>query len=159
MKICKTCDATKVFQDFYAHPKAKDGLDSTCKECRKEKVRINRESKSEYYKEYDCWRYANQPQVKERHKKYRKTDQGKSAINRGKALWANKNPEARAAHVILGNAVRDGRIDKPKCCPVCLEFKPSRQIHAHHDDYAKPLEVRWMCAQCHTKEHGRDNKY
>lgn len=152
MKTCKACGSEKSIHDFY-------NQDRTCKDCRKIKVRANRASKIEYYRNYDAWRYANHPKVRERHKRYQGTDAGKDALRRSRASWMNRKPEARAAHVILGNAVRDGRIDKPKFCPVCLEFKPSRQIHAHHDDYAKPLEVRWMCAQCHTKEHGRDNKY
>jgi hypothetical protein len=26
-------------------------------------------------------------------------------------------------------------------------------IHAHHDDYSKPLDVRWMCRHHHKEHH------
>lgn len=32
---------------------------------------------------------------------------------------------------------------------------PSR-IHAHHDDYAKPLEVRFLCWRCHHDLHMKE---
>ncbi len=40
----------------------------------------------------------------------------------------------------------------PRRCEKCK--KRHHDIHAHHDDYAKPLEVRWLCRSCHFRLHG-----
>ena len=29
----------------------------------------------------------------------------------------------------------------------------ARFMEAHHDDYSKPFEVRWLCASCHKRLH------
>lgn len=62
-----------------------------------------------------------------------------------KRRWAERNKQKRAAHVALNNAVRDRRIDKGTC-EIC---GTSERVQAHHEDYAKPLEVRWLCITHH----------
>ncbi len=57
-----------------------------------------------------------------------------------------RNPEKVLAHRLIAAAVRTGRIRRPSSCSECHE--PCR-AQAHHDDYAKPLEVRWLCRACH----------
>ena len=50
----------------------------------------------------------------------------------------------------LSMAVRDGRV-KREPCRVC-GAGPSE---AHHEDYAKPFEVIWLCLACHCEAHGK----
>lgn len=46
-------------------------------------------------------------------------------------------------------ARRDGR-PAPMFCEDCGVRPP---IDRHHDDYTKPLEIKWLCRQCHMKWH------
>ncbi len=55
----------------------------------------------------------------------------------------------QVAHWTVSNAIRSGRLI-PQPCEVCGSTK---NIHAHHDDYTKPLIVRWLCLHHHHDEH------
>ena len=35
----------------------------------------------------------------------------------------------------------------------CERGGPAVGVHGHHDDYYKPLEVRWLCPKCHMERH------
>lgn len=150
-KKCFKCEEIKPLTDFYKHSGMKDGRVNKCKECNKKDVRENRKSKVEYYRQYDKDRFKNDPKVKYRHERYKNTDAGKESIRKAKEKWSEENPIKRGASTMVGNAVRDGKLTKPKNCSQC-GVEPER-LHGHHDDYAKPLEVRWLCPKCHTDWH------
>ena len=148
MKICKKCDSEKQVSEFYKN-------DSSCKECRKAMVRENRAIKADYYREYDRQRFKSDPRVKERHARYLSTEKGMQASIEAKRKWMESNPVKRAAQTILGNAVRDKRIKKPGFCESCGK---TGRIHGHHCDYAKPLDVIWLCPKCHKEWHEKNGE-
>jgi hypothetical protein len=147
---CKVCGVTSDAAEFYA------GVNTRCKECHKAKIRENRKANAGYYKTYDAYRYQNNPKRKAAAEKYRKTESGKAAARRSQEKWLLKNSEKRACHVILGNAVRDGRVFKPDKCEAC--GATDCRIDGHHDDYAKPLEVKWVCRSCHMEIHRQEDE-
>ena len=55
------------------------------------------------------------------------------------------------ADVVYHEALRSGQLKAPNTCQRC--GASDRQIHGHHEDYAKPLEVIWLCARCHSITH------
>ena len=141
---CSICGATETTGEFYA------GVRTRCKPCHRAKVKENRIAKADYYKAYDAERFQNDPRVKHRHARYKATPEGKAAAARSRVKWLAENSDKRAAHVILGNAVRDGRIKKPKQCSECGTVG---RIEGHHDDYSLPLAVSWLCRKCHFARH------
>jgi hypothetical protein len=62
---------------------------------------------------------------------------------------ATFSPERKRAGTLVYEAVQRGDL-KPSPCEVCGN---NLETHAHHDDYAKPLEVRWLCRSCHKRHH------
>lgn len=142
-QTCKTCGQTKPESEFYSASKTK------CKECYKAAVKQYRIDNPELLKERDRKRNMRPDRVAAR-EAYAQTERGKEVGRRVKRDWAKRNPEKRAAHIILGNAVRDGKIRKPATCSRCGK---GGRIHAHHHDYTLPLEVEWLCAGCHKQEH------
>jgi hypothetical protein len=62
------------------------------------------------------------------------------------------------AHDLVEKAILRGRMIRGSLCEACGKdpgkFSDGRSaIQAHHDDYNKPLEVRWMCQPCHHEWH------
>lgn len=71
--------------------------------------------------------------------------------------------EWRKSHPLFGDArkrsnarsylhmyIKRGKIEK-KPCLVCGNTKSE----AHHEDYSKPLDVKWFCRFHHLKYHGK----
>ena len=54
------------------------------------------------------------------------------------------------ARATVNNAIKAKKIVKG-VCEICGTDK---KVHAHHNDYAKPLEIRWLCFYHHKEAHG-----
>jgi hypothetical protein len=68
--------------------------------------------------------------------------------------YQKKNPQKRAAHKALEKALRLGEIIRAPCI-VC----GNPRAEGHHEDYARQLDVTWLCRTHHLarhKETGRD---
>lgn len=65
-----------------------------------------------------------------------------------KKEYARKNPEKIMAHMMVKAAKMSGTLVRQPC-----ETCGSTFVQAHHDDYSKPLEVRWLCSEHHNALH------
>jgi hypothetical protein len=64
--------------------------------------------------------------------------------------YRKRNPEKSRARDILTQAVGRGKLTRPNVCSKCnVQCIPQ----GHHPDYSKPLEVIWLCVDCHTEVH------
>jgi hypothetical protein len=82
MKLCKICNINKELTDFGIEKKSKDGLRSSCKECRKLESKKRYSENKEYFIQYNQltkesrniskkkWSEINKEKVKESNKKY-----------------------------------------------------------------------------------------
>lgn len=65
--------------------------------------------------------------------------------------WAHANPKARWAHMALASAIKRGLIARQPC-----EECGAEPTDGHHDNYDRPMAVRWLCRRHHRLHHCRD---
>lgn len=63
--------------------------------------------------------------------------------------------EKQIAREELGKAIRRGEVKKPSNCERCRGTFAAKRIHGHHTNYEKPLDVQWLCQDCHFAAHGK----
>jgi hypothetical protein len=59
------------------------------------------------------------------------------------------NKRKLRAQLMLREAVLEGRLIRQPCA-ICGS---TTNVHGHHENYSKPLEVQWLCAHHHAKMH------
>ena len=139
--ICKSCKKYLTDSDFYVSNK------SRCKACITAAVKANRIENIEHYRSFDRLRGSLPHRVAAR-KEYAQTDAGKLAHSKALKKQNTTKPDQRKARIIVGNAVKYGRLFKVPCRD-CGSF----DVEGHHPDYTKPLFVIWLCNYHHRQEH------
>jgi hypothetical protein len=138
MKRCFKCQSVKPLNEFYRHPEMSDGRLNKCKQCARADVQKNYRKNHSYYAEYDRQRQ----QRAER----------RAAKMKYQSEYRKANPDKYKAHCAVNNAVRDSRLIKQPC----KHCGSTEDVQGHHFDYSKPLDVVWVCFNCHRElEHGQ----
>ena len=136
LKKCFKCGEEKDIEMFYRHKAMADGRLGKCKECAKKDVTEHRNKNIERVRAYDRERgkLPHRILASKLHTKW----------------FREHNPEKYAAQILLGNAVRAGKLKRPNKCSRCGR---KTKIMGHHIDYFKPLDVIWVCQPCHKVLH------
>ena len=92
--------------------------------------------------------YADYQQHLKRNRERAKTPEGKAAGLRANREWRRRNRQKVAAHNAVARAIAAGSISRQPC-----ERCGNQNSQAHHDDYSKPLEIRWLCDVDHKERH------
>lgn len=145
MKSCFKCAKQKPLSEFYRHPGMRDGRLNKCKTCARADVAAQKRKKPALYRELNrIW--AASARGRQTRRAYVLTPGGREAAQKASDSWAERNSVKRRAQVAASNAVRDGRLKREPCfCGL--------KAQAHHDDYKKPLSVRWLCTKHHAEHH------
>lgn len=132
--ICPTCKGIFTSDGFYPSKRAWNGITSQCRKCHMKGSMETRDKENAKKLKRESMRRMRDTQPD----KYKERDRAAS----------KKRPKDMRyyARQLLNHALRKGVVSKPERCSKCQEIK---KLTAHHNDYAKPLEVEWLCYECH----------
>tara|TARA_R100000808_G_C2020349_1_gene68822 strand:+ start:106 stop:462 length:357 start_codon:yes stop_codon:yes gene_type:complete len=111
-----------------------DGHLNICKVCVKQRIRAYRVIEGEKVREQDRIKYQKRRAA-------------------GRIKPRTTDPHKKKATTAVNNSIRDGNLVRPDTCELC--HQAISRIEAHHDDYDRPLQVRWLCAICHRRLHSK----
>lgn len=129
---CSRCKRYLLAVEFSKCRSRPNGLHAYCLECNRKMQAAERARRGEEYREM--------------RRRYRASEKGRRAY----ARYVPAHPWQKWAQTQVWLEIAAGRMVKPDTCSECGR---GGLIDGHHDDYAKPLEVRWLCRWCHREWH------
>lgn len=137
-KLCSGCGETKSTTDFFPDRRKSGRVRPRCKACEAEYQRTRTPEQKRMYSRN--WRDNNPEAALEKHRRQRA-----DRIDTYKA-----DPVKAACRRATRTAIENGTLVRPDKCDRCLRGCVPQ---SHHEDYAKPLEILWLCATCHGYIH------
>ncbi len=147
---CSKCREPKTDDGFPKNKRYSNGLHPWCRLC------LGKATKK--------WRENNRERVRVSSRKWRESEHGRNVLQK----WRENNREKVQAGYRRKAAARNLRSPEkvyarrqanlarsrgdlvPEPCEVC---GTTEDIQGHHNDYSKPLEVRWLCRTHHNEHH------
>ena len=147
-KICTKCEELKPLNEYHSDKRSSDGKTSSCGECNNNYSRKRRATNTEDVRVY-YRKYRATGKGLENLKEYSQSEEGKAVARKSQQKWKENNRHKRRAHSAVNYSIRTMAIEKQPCA-ICGE---TQNIHAHHADYEKPLNIKWLCAKHHHELH------
>lgn len=160
--FCNKCSTEKPIKEFYKKKDSKTGRSSYCKVCIRGQMRKyhheNREQRISYKKE---WYEKNKEEAREKIYAWKKEnpeymrqwhEQNKDKHAANIKRWHEKHPHYLKCHKEFRSALKQGKLFRPDRCSLCNR---EGKIEGHHHDYSKPLDVVWVCKECHNDIHAK----
>lgn len=123
MLFCTKCDRWRMGSCFHKDRTRSSGFARWCRDCVSVKT--------------STWASANR-------KRKNATD----------LAWKRRNRIKARAHAAVRRALKTGELVKPEACGCCGAGPYSAPfLEAHHVNYRRPLDVRWLCKRCHAAHH------
>lgn len=145
MKTCKKCHEEKELSEFHKNKPSKDGHINKCRSCVKPYNAKYREDNSKLIAEY-----SKLPHILAIRRAYKKTEAGKRSQHISSKKTHARYPNSVNAQNKFNRAIFSGKIIRPTFCEGCdIICNPD----GHHDDYNRPLDIRWLCKTCHIEWH------
>lgn len=146
--VCSKCHVEKIATDFHMK---RGKVTAACKACHSEANKRLRAQNLERYRAAERER-SYTPRARALARVWHAKHAAERIADSQERFRANKaryqaQVDARRA---VRNAMARGDLKRPALCERCGEVPPK---DAHHDDYAKPLEVMWLCRACHGVRH------
>jgi hypothetical protein len=60
-----------------------------------------------------------------------------------------------SVNAVVTQAIKRGYLARPESCEMCGR---RAYVQAHHDDYSRWLDVRWLCSACHGVAHRENHR-
>jgi hypothetical protein len=151
-QVCTICGMTLELDRFYVcKRKTKSPYRyGFCVSCQSEKAREWQKRNPE--KREEIWRRHaenNRAAYAEANRRYAANNPER--YKKSQMDYRLADPQKRIARNAVAAAIRSGAL---KSLP-CEGCGSTTKIQAHHHDYSKPLDVKWLCSLCHGKVHSR----
>ena len=144
-KKCSKCGETKEVSEFYKKHTSKDGLQSSCKDCKR---KIDQK-----------WHNNNKEKEDIRRKKHHKENREKEYKQYKER--SKKAMESSPLHITYSAIHKWAKthVPKPNFCVICNEIKDLQLASINHS-YTKNIEDwMWLCQSCHILFDRINGKY